>query len=266
MTYPKQSSDKSDEQKGQMSTFRILQATLGVAFVVATIFTMWTPNQSSQLESGALNLLRLPTINPATTPTRVVDIRKRIGIVAGHWGHDSGAVCPDGLKEVDVNITIASLVRETLVKMGYQVDLLEEFDIRLSNYQAAALVSIHADSCEFINAQATGFKVAAAFATLVPEESSRLTACIRHRYQTKTGLPVHSTSITPDMSSYHAFEEINDETPAAIIETGFMNLDRQLLVESPQLVAQGIVDGILCYLRNESIPYITAVPSPTINP
>ncbi len=258
--------EKAASNKERMSTMRILQSTLGVAFVVATIFTLWTPNQSTQPETGAINILRLPTGVPASAPTPSVDVRTHIGLVAGHWGNDSGAVCADGLTEVEVNITIASLAREYLIKLGYQVDLLEEFDVRLTDYRAAALVSIHADSCAFINNQATGFKVTTALATLVPEESSRLTACIRQRYQTKTGLPLHSTSITKDMSSYHAFDEINALTPAAIIETGFLNLDRQILVESPQLIAQGIVDGILCYLRNESITVITPIPSPTSSP
>ena len=39
----------------------------------------------------------------------------------------------------------------------------------------------------------------------------------------------------------------------AIIEVGFMNLDRQILTQQPEKVATGIVNGILCYLNNESI-------------
>lgn len=61
------------------------------------------------------------------------------------------------------------------------------------------------------------------------------------------------------MTSYHAFAEIDINTPAAIIETGFLNLDRQFLTEHPDLAAQGIVNGILCFLNNESI-------SPTSTP
>jgi N-acetylmuramoyl-L-alanine amidase len=55
------------------------------------------------------------------------------------------------------------------------------------------------------------------------------------------------------MSGYHAFDEINPETPAAIIETGFLNLDRQILTQNPSLIAKGISDGILCYLGKESL-------------
>jgi N-acetylmuramoyl-L-alanine amidase len=59
--------------------------------------------------------------------------------------------------------------------------------------------------------------------------------------------------VTGDMSNYHAFSEINPNTPAAIIETGFMNLDRQILTEKPDLIADGITSGILCFIRNEDV-------------
>ena len=85
------------------------------------------------------------------------------------------------------------------------------------------------------------------------DQSTRLAACLRNRYAQATGLELHSTSITPDMTSYHAFDEINPNTPAVIIETGFLNLDRQFLTEHPDLAAKGIQDGILCFLNNESI-------------
>jgi len=72
-----------------------------------------------------------------------------------------------------------------------------------------------------------------------------------NRYGAITGKPLHSTSVTPDMTSYHAFGEIDENTPAAIIETGFLNLDRQILEYQPDLIAEGIAKGVLCYIRNE---------------
>jgi N-acetylmuramoyl-L-alanine amidase len=55
------------------------------------------------------------------------------------------------------------------------------------------------------------------------------------------------------MTSYHAFNEINEETTAVIIEVGFLNLDRQILTEGQDRIAKGITDGILCYVRNENV-------------
>jgi len=194
-------------------------------------------------------------LNQTSNPTQRT--RPLIGIVSGHWGNDSGSVCSDGLTEAEVNLKIATLVQKYLSEQGYDVDLLKEFDPRLKSYKASALISIHADSCNFINDEATGFKVAAAMASKHPERAARLTACLRSRYAHYTGLPLHSTSVTNDMTSYHAFGEIDENTPAAIIETGFLNLDRQFLTETPEKAAQGISAGIVCFLNNESIPIPT---------
>ena len=125
-------------------------------------------------------------------------------------------------------------------------------------YQALTLISIHADSCEYVNDQATGFKVAAALSNQYPERASRLTACIVNRYTQSTGLAYNSGTVTNDMSSYHAFDEIENNTNAVILETGFLNLDRQILTKGQDLIAAGISNGILCYIRNEDVSGIEA--------
>jgi N-acetylmuramoyl-L-alanine amidase len=188
-------------------------------------------------------------------PTPTPSPRPRIGIVAGHWGNDSGSVCiEDGLTEETVNLKIANLVKDILISEGYDVDLLQEFDARLVEYRAMALISIHNDSCDYINDQATGFKVAAAASSLYPEKATRLTACLTQRYQAATQMTFHYNTVTEDMTDYHAFREIHSDTTAAIIETGFLNLDRKILTENTDVVARGVADGILCFLRNENIP------------
>ena len=55
------------------------------------------------------------------------------------------------------------------------------------------------------------------------------------------------------MEYYHAFRELDAKTPAAIIEVGFMNLDREMLTNNSSTVAQGVANGILCYVRNERL-------------
>lgn len=248
---------KSAGSSGGM--FKQLQVVIGVAIVIATLFTAWTepgllPGGLSEKLSSALSQERA-TAQPEN-PTATPRANPRIGIVAGHSGNDSGAVCPEalgGYTEVDINLSVASLVRENLIADGYDVDLLAEFDPRLSGYQALALVSIHADSCEYINDQASGFKVSAAISTKYPEQAARLTTCLRTRYAETTGLQFHSGSVTTDMTNYHAFNEISNDTPAAIIETGFMNLDRDILTQNPDVIAKGITSGILCFVRNEDV-------------
>ena len=51
------------------------------------------------------------------------------------------------------------------------------------------------------------------------------------------------------MTDYHAFRLLAPGTPAIILETGFMYQDRSLLTQQPELPAQGVVDGILCFLN-----------------
>jgi len=175
--------------------------------------------------------------------------QRRVGIVSGHRGNDSGTVCQDGLTEAQVNFDHATRVAAFLRAEGYTVDVLDEFDARLKGYRAAALLSIHADSCTFVNAEATGFKVARALESHLPGTEDALVACLVGRYKQATGLPFHVNTVTFDMTKYHAFYEVGQDTPAAIIETGFLNLDRQLLTRKPEVVAQGITDGLLCFLR-----------------
>lgn len=249
--------------------FSALQTIISAAVVLATLFTLWTP---ANLFSNDLLDKMFLALQPGSDqqvpqgnwPTPTALPSPRIGIVSGHWGNDSGAVCPDGLTEEQVNLRIATQVRKNLQAEGYEVDLLQEKDPRLFQYQATALVSIHNDSCQYINNEATGYKVAAAMSSPYPEKAARLTACLTHRYAEVTGMKFHFNTITPDMTSYHAFDEINSNTTAAIIETGFLNLDRDILVNQYEKVADGVSAGILCYIRNESIPStFPTEPAPT---
>jgi N-acetylmuramoyl-L-alanine amidase len=247
------------------SIYQALQTIVTYAFLAATLFTLFTPNN---LFSGQMveNLFSAWEANPnAVAQVQVTPVSEsaanRIGIVAGHWQNDAGSVCSDGLTEQEVNLKIATLVEQKLTAQGYTVDLLSEFDDKLMQYKGIALISIHNDSCTYVNNEATGFKVAAAMHSAYPEKANRLASCLIDRYQKDTALTYHANTITSDMTNYHAFDEINSATTAVIIETGFLNLDRKILTENTDAIAQGIVDGLNCYIRNESISTTaTAIP------
>lgn len=168
----------------------------------------------------------------------------RIGIISGHKGYDPGAVCEDGLTEAQVTENIAVRVVSALQTQGITVDLLDEFDPRLEGYIATALVSIHADSCDYFNDEATGFKIAGSGLT----DSSNLSICVENAYRQTTQMNYHTHTITPHMTEYHAFRQLAVGVPGIIIEVGFMNLDRQLLEHQPDLLAAAITDGIWCYI------------------
>ena len=247
--------------------FRAVQSILGIAILLATLFTM-LPSRGLATGDFYERLSLILTPRSQDSAQLVSQPQLRIGIVAGHSGNDSGAVCYDGngnvtLTEAEVNLKIAAIVQQQLTQKGFQVDLLREFDTRLNGYRALAIISIHNDSCEYINDEATGFKVAAALNTNDVNRANRLTACMVDRYERATSMTFHSGSITADMREYHAFREIDPSTVAAIIETGFLNLDREILTKHTDSVAAGIVDGILCFTNNENIE---STPIPNLTP
>ncbi len=239
--------------------WQTLSTVIFAGLITATLFSLWMPANfiPGGLEGQVADAVSVDSlveqtkiaegILPANFPVN------RIGIVVGHRGHDSGAVCANGLTELEINSNVATYVQQKLIKLGYEVDLLDEFDARLANYEAGLLLSIHSDSCDYINDSATGFKVAAAFSQKMDQSSSRLVACVADRYAKVTGLRYHYQSVTTDMTQYHVFDEINPYTTAGIIELGFMNLDQEILTTRPELLAEGIVQGIQCYMNNEEV-------------
>jgi N-acetylmuramoyl-L-alanine amidase len=242
------------EKPLRVNILRHLGLTILLAAVIATVFTAWNPYHEDQLtlvERIQSIFASNPGGNSGSFPTPTPQPRPTIGLIPGHQGISGGAECPDGLTELSVNQNVAFKVMELLVADGYDVDILDEKDPDLENYYALALVSIHADSCEFINEQATGFKVSPALDATRPDKSVRLSSCLTSRYMETTQLPIHTGSITHDMTQYYAFNIIRQDIAAAIIELGFLNLDRQILTEQPDLLAEGVYRGILCYIHNE---------------
>jgi len=183
----------------------------------------------------------IATHNPSPTPPLF-----KVGIVSGHWKYDGGAMCPDGALEVDINYQIAIEVVNLLKEKGYEVDLLAEFDPLLEGYEADALVSLHSDSCI---PGVSGFKAARAWNSFIPDIEDRLVDCLYSEYEKVTGLQPHQWSITPAMHGYHVFGKVAPKTPAAIIEMGFMADDGELLRHRQEVVAQGIVAGMECFLK-----------------
>ena len=252
--------------RGMSRTLLVLAALIGLAVLAVGVHLVWTWRRSDAA-TPSVSDASTPAVPAATTapvstasrtaPTRVPPVESlvgagtvvpppRVGIVAGHWLNDVGAVCPDGLTEVEINVAVAQLVVSKLSRSGYNVEMLAEFSTDLHGYEASALVSIHTDACNV--PEATGFKVARVSSSLVPDLEDRLVDCLIDEYQEATGLPFHANSITYDMTEYHAFYEIAPETPAAIIEIGFMAADRRLVTERQDLVAEGIVNGIKRFL------------------
>lgn len=222
----------------RLETVRWARRLLFAVAVLGILGAAWLVWDSTGARGGAVTVQRLLGLPGSGSLWHV-------GIVAGHTGNDSGAVCPDGLTEAQVNRAVADAVVRSLKRRGITVDLLQEFDPRLRGYQADAFVSIHADSCEV---DLSGYKVASLEGG--SDASGRLADCLWEQYGSTTSLPPHPNTITYDMSRYHAFREISPKTPAAIIEIGFLKGDRELIADQPDRAAQGIVAGLDCFLQD----------------
>ena len=148
---------------------------------------------------------------------------KQIALVSGHAGNDSGAICEDEdgsptILEADINAKVAQLAADLLRRAGADVAILEEYDARLRGLRADVFLSIHADSCIDV----TGYKSSHYIDTTKPEIDNRLVACINSAYAAATGLTENTDTITENMTEYHAFRRIDPQTPAAILELGFL--------------------------------------------
>lgn len=179
---------------------------------------------------------------------------RQIALISGHAGNDSGAVCTDGagqpiVTEATLIAAIANRVATQLRRSGAQVVILDEFDSRLSGYHADLLLSLHADSC----IEASGYKFAVTSkSVLTPTMATDLGACFDQSYAEATGLKSHPNTITHNMTDYHAFRRIDPQTPALILEVGFIGGDQELLVQRPDLVARGITASIRCFFERET--------------
>ena len=103
-----------------------------LAIIAVVVLPSWAPEPTPV--TATLTPTRTPSatptatkIAPTPTPTKPP---KKVGLVAGHWStdpqkYDPGAVCPDGLTEVEINLAIAQLVKALLEGQGYEVDILE---------------------------------------------------------------------------------------------------------------------------------------------
>lgn len=225
-----------------------------------------------------ISLPQFPTAEPTRAPTAVTP---EVAIVAGHWAntsndseptvHDSGAVCPDGLREVDINKAVADQTVQILQGRGYHTVLLEEFDDRyLQNprFKPKVFLSIHSDSC-LVGADyafATGYKIAHAEPSDNLQEDSRLVTCLTRSYDrvaTKYDKPFNANTITRAMTEYHAFRKIDRSTPAAIIELGFLGYDRDFLVNHQSEMARALAIGLEEFLKRDTCLPPTATPSAT---
>lgn len=219
-------------------------AFFAIALIVARIFGMELPwSQTPHAQSLVIDAFNRPVV-----------------LISGHAGSDSGAVCTDDddtvlLTEADVNAQVTERAANLLRAAGADVEIFQEYDPRLEGLRAEMLLSIHADSC----IDASGYKAAYYAFSTIPEIEQRILDCIDLHYAADTELSAHPNTVTHNMTEYHAFRRIAADTPAAILEIGFLGGDQALLTTGVDQVAHGVADSVLCFLRrNEPTPIPTS--------
>jgi hypothetical protein len=170
------------------------------------------------------------------------------------------------LNERDTVAVIADLVLARLESEGIEVELLPA--TVPPGYVADAFVSIHADGNP--NRSVGGFKIAGPRRDY-SGRSSALVEALYDSYASSTNLDT-DPSISRRMTAYYAFNwpryehAVHPYTPSVIVETGFLTnaTDRSIIVDRPELAAEGIANGILAYLSD--IPDPTPPPQTLVAP
>ena len=154
-----------------------------------------------------------------------------------------------GVNEWQLNLDIANRVAAILRGRGYAVDIIPT--LVPTNYLADVFVSLHADGDPA--GAARGYK--AAHGSRRGPYEDQLVRALLEEYGKATGLP-EDFRISRNMLGYYAFSwsrfqwSAAPHTPAAILGMGFMTsaADRAVLLQRPNVVAEGVANGILRFL------------------
>ena len=130
--------------------------------------------------------------------------RATVGLIAGHWQSDSGAVCDDGLTEVEINLAVARAMAELCCASRASRRGAARVRLTPERLPRAALVAIHSDSCVAL----TGFKVARMTDSDDPEAEDRLVQRSMRAYRRGHRPDAAPNTITEDMRQYHALRQI----------------------------------------------------------
>lgn len=189
----------------------------------------------------------------------------RVGLQVGHWQNDqvpeelealsrNTGASASGKTETEVVMTVALLTKEILEDAGVVVDLLPT--TVPPDYLADAFISIHADGSK--DTGVSGFKIAHP-----RRDSSGVGYQLSHEliseYAKSTQMK-QDHNITRNMTGYYAFNHrryehsIHPSTPGALVELGFMTNpnDLEMMLNQPHVLAEGIADGILSFLKNKN--------------
>lgn len=232
------------------SFFKAFFTIIFTALLTATILVTFSPG------AEYIDQFVPPAETTMTNLNNQNNQKKIIGILPGHYGFDSGYQCGaeyNFVKESDVNLRLAVMVRDYLEASGYTVDFLHEYDPALSNYTALALVAIHTNTCSAADANISGFNITTGGQNTYPSESKRLNDCLTYHYAQSSELDFLGENYTPGEESFYSFEPVNNYTTISVIHTGYLGNDYRTISEKTNSLAKGIADGIICYVEDDTV-------------
>jgi hypothetical protein len=170
--------------------------------------------------------------------------------IRGNTGSSGG-----GKWEWEVNKSIAEKTAVILKEKGIEVEIIPA--TVPPKYWADIFVAIHADGST--DRSTSGYKFAAPWRDF-SGKADDLVSILETKYEDATNLE-KDPNITRNMRGYYAFSwwryehAIHPMTTAVIAETGFLTnrSDQKLLINTPEIPAQAIADGITEHLENEGL-------------
>lgn len=190
----------------------------------------------------------------------------KVGIQVGHWKVDEvpeelealrarTGTSGGGKTEMEVNLAIAQKLEVLLENEGVDAELLPA--TVPPRYWADVFISIHADGST--DSSANGYKFASPRRDMTGKADG-LAKRLDEIYGEKTNL-TYDPNVTRNMRGYYAFawwryeHAIHPMTTAVIAETGFLTNrnDQRFLINTPEIAAGAISEGLLEYLKNQEL-------------
>lgn len=219
---------------------------------------------AAAMEAEVLNFLPEETVsgNLISSEPEIVETMPGVPVVIidpGHGGADEGCA-REGIKEKDINLSIAKLVQGKLEAQGFQVLMVRDDDsyiakedrvIYANGSTADIYVSIHQNASEDVSV--SGMEV------WYEEDGSRDNKRLAQLINQQT---IQSTGATERELRGDADFHVTGETtmPACLIETGFLSNAEErgnlITAEYQEKLAEGIARGIELYFHPKTM-YLT---------
>lgn len=248
----------------KLTIFEIILSTLIFIFGVNKININNTSGGAPPYEAEDLNPPEDPLswIINWTRPQVPVSVALQVG----HWKnselpqelerlHGNTGASGGNKSEWEVNLQIAEFTAKILREHNIEVDILPS--TIPPGYWADVFVAIHADGNT--DSSKRGFKLATPRRDYT-QTADDLLGSIESEYQLATGFEI-DPNVTRNMTGYYAFawwryeHALHPRTTSVILETGFLtsHLDRKILVDNPEISAQGLANGIIKYLIAQNL-------------